>query len=122
VLFLASDESSFITASQFMVEGDHRRIRHLALTPGSPKAMDPDSSRPIIGITCYVEEAVRGVWESMPHALSPYNYVTKVERAGGIALLIPPRVDADAEMARAVVARLDGLMLAGGVDVETPEV
>jgi putative glutamine amidotransferase len=80
--------------------------------------MDPDSSRPIIGITCYVEEAVRGVWESMPHALLPYNYVTKVERAGGIALLIPPRVDADAEMARAVVARLDGLMLAGGVDVE----
>jgi putative glutamine amidotransferase len=80
--------------------------------------MDPDSSRPIIGITCYVEEAVRGVWESMPHALLPYNYVTKVERAGGIALLIPPRVDADAQMARAVVARLDGLMLAGGVDVE----
>jgi len=80
--------------------------------------MDPDSSRPIIGITCYVEQAVRGVWESMSHALLPYNYVTKVERAGGIALLIPPRVDADAQMARAVVARLDGLMLAGGVDVE----
>jgi putative glutamine amidotransferase len=80
--------------------------------------MDTNRSRPIIGITCYVEEAVRGVWESMPHALLPYNYVTKVERAGGIAVLIPPRVDADAEMARAVVARLDGLMLAGGVDVE----
>jgi putative glutamine amidotransferase len=80
--------------------------------------MGTNSSRPIIGITCYVEEAVRGVWESMPHALLPYNYVTKVERAGGIAVLIPPRVDADAEMARAVVARLDGLMLAGGVDVE----
>ena len=80
--------------------------------------MDANSSRPIIGITCYVEDAVRGVWESMPHALLPYNYVTKVERAGGIAVLIPPRVDADAEMARAVVSRLDGLILAGGVDVE----
>jgi putative glutamine amidotransferase len=80
--------------------------------------MDANSSRPIIGITCYVEEAVRGVWESMPHALLPYNYVAKVERAGGIAVLIPPRADADAEMARAVVSRLDGLMLAGGVDVE----
>ncbi len=80
--------------------------------------MDASSSRPIIGITCYVEEAVRGVWESMPHALLPYNYVAKVERAGGIAVLIPPRVDADADMARAVVSRLDGLILAGGVDVD----
>ena len=80
--------------------------------------MDANSSRPIIGITCYVEEAARGVWESMPHALLPYNYVTKVERAGGIAVLIPPRVDVDAEMARAVVSRLDGLILAGGVDVQ----
>ena len=80
--------------------------------------METDISRPIIGITCYVEEAVRGGWASMPHALLPYDYVTKVERAGGIAVLIPPRVDADAEMARAVIARLDGLMLAGGVDVE----
>ena len=80
--------------------------------------MDANSSRPIIGITCYVEDAVRGVWESMPHALLPYNYVTKVERAGGIAVLIPPRVDADAEMARAVISRLDGLILAGGADVE----
>lgn len=80
--------------------------------------MDTHSSRPIIGITCYVEEAVRGVWGSMQHALLPYDYVTKIERAGGIAMLIPPRVDADAEMARAVISRLDGLMLAGGVDVE----
>ena len=80
--------------------------------------MEANSLRPVIGITCYVEEVVRGVWESMPHALLPYNYVAKVERAGGIAVLIPPRADADEEMARAVVSRLDGLMLAGGVDIE----
>jgi putative glutamine amidotransferase len=84
--------------------------------------MDADEDfnrlRPVIGITCYVEEAVRGVWPSMPHALLPYEYVTKVERAGGVALLIPPRVDANEQMARQVISRLDGLMLAGGVDVE----
>jgi putative glutamine amidotransferase len=80
--------------------------------------VDINSSRPIIGITCYVEEVARGVWASMPHALLPYDYVTKVERAGGVALLIPPRVDADEQMAREVISRLDGLMLAGGVDVE----
>jgi putative glutamine amidotransferase len=80
--------------------------------------MDSNSPRPIIGITCYVEEAVRGVWASMPHALLPYEYVTKIERAGGIAVLIPPRADADSQIARAVLERLDGLMLAGGVDVD----
>jgi len=41
-----------------------------------------------------------------------------IESAGGIAVLIPPRLDADAALARAVLSRLDGLMLAGGVDVE----
>ena len=80
--------------------------------------MDTNSFRPIIGITCYVEEAVRGVWKSMPHALLPHNYVAQVERAGGIVVLIPPRVDADDEMARAILSRLDGLILAGGVDVD----
>jgi putative glutamine amidotransferase len=80
--------------------------------------MDTHAPKPIIGITCYVEDAVRGVWASMAHALLPYDYVAKIEGAGGIAVLIPPRVDADAEMARAILARLDGLMLAGGVDVE----
>src|SRR5450631_4489435 len=80
--------------------------------------METNGRRPIIGITCYVEEVVRGVWASMSHALLPYEYVTKIERAGGIAVLIPPRADADEQMARAVVSRLDGLMLAGGVDIE----
>jgi len=84
----------------------------------TPKAMEANNFRPIIGITCYAEDAVRGVWESLRHALVPYDYVSKVERAGGIAVLIPPRADADAEMARAVVARLDGLIIAGGADVE----
>ena len=80
--------------------------------------MDTSGLRPIIGITCYVEEIVRGVWASMSHALLPYDYVTKIEGAGGIAVLIPPRPDADAQMAGAVLSRLDGLMLAGGADVE----
>ena len=80
--------------------------------------MDTNNFRPIIGITCYVEEAMRGVWQSMPHALLPHNYVVQVERAGGIAVLIPPRVDADDEMALAIVSRLDGLILAGGADVD----
>ena len=74
--------------------------------------------RPVIGITAYVEPASRGDWTEVPSALLPQDYVTKVEEAGGIALLVPPRLDADDALAREVLARLDGLVLAGGADVE----
>ena len=74
-------------------------------------------TRPVIGITCYVEGASRGDWVDQPSALLPYDYVRHVEQAGGIALLVPPRADADEDLARAVLDRLDGLILAGGADV-----
>lgn len=74
--------------------------------------------RPVIGITCYVEPATRGDWTEVPSALLPHAYVSQVERAGGIALLIPPRADADVALARVLLSRLDGLILAGGADVE----
>ncbi len=85
--------------------------------PTSPRS-DRGSGRPVIGITCYVEPASRGGWTDVPSALLPHRYVESVERAGGIALLVPPRLDADDAMARAVLDRLDGLVLAGGADVE----
>ena len=75
-------------------------------------------ARPVIGITCYVERASRGDWTDQPTALLPHDYVRHVERAGAIALLVPPRVDADEELAAALVQRLDGLILAGGADVQ----
>jgi putative glutamine amidotransferase len=74
--------------------------------------------RPIIGITCYVERATRGDWVDVPSALVPYAYVRKVEEAGGIAVVVPPRSDAEHGMAREVLERLDGLVLAGGADVD----
>lgn len=45
-------------------------------------------------------------------------YVDHVERAGGIALLIPPRPDADAEFVDAVLSRVDGLIVSGGGDID----
>ena len=88
-----------------------RRLRHPALSEGAP------CQRPVIGITCYVEPASRGDWVDQPSALLPYDYVRHVEQAGAIALLVPPRADADEDLARAVLDRLDGLILAGGADV-----
>ena len=73
--------------------------------------------RPVIGITAYVERASWGRWVDVPGALVPHRYVRQVEDAGGIAIVIPPRPDADDGTALEIVERLDGVILAGGVDV-----
>jgi gamma-glutamyl-gamma-aminobutyrate hydrolase PuuD len=69
-------------------------------------------SRPVIGITCYVEPARFTVWE-MTTALLPYMYVEHVARAGGQPVIIPPAGD-PSELA----GRLDGLIIAGGGDID----
>ena len=73
--------------------------------------------RPVIGITAYVERASWGRWVDVPGALVPHRYVRQVEEAGGIAIVIPPRPDFDDGTALEIVERLDGVILAGGVDV-----
>lgn len=70
---------------------------------------------PLIGVSAYLETGARwGVWE-LEAALLPAGYPRLVQRAGGLAVMLPP--DAP-EHASATVARLDGLVIAGGPDVE----
>ncbi|WP_226343789.1 gamma-glutamyl-gamma-aminobutyrate hydrolase family protein [Agilicoccus flavus] len=76
---------------------------------------------PVIGVTSYVEPVDRGDWIQQRSAVLPYDYVAHVERAGGVVLVIPPRADMDDELAGAILDRLDGLVIAGGADVD-PEV
>lgn len=73
-------------------------------------------SPPVIGICAAMEPARWAVWE-LPAALAPMNYVEQVQRAGGVALLIPPD-PALAERPDPVLDRIDGLLLIGGPDVE----
>ncbi|OAR27129.1 gamma-glutamyl-gamma-aminobutyrate hydrolase [Streptomyces sp. ERV7] len=71
--------------------------------------------RPLIGVSTYLEESVRwGVWE-WPAALLPAYYPRLVRAAGGLTAMLPPD---DPETAAEVVARLDGVVIAGGPDVE----
>ncbi len=76
------------------------------------------ASRPLIGVTSYVEPASWSVWRNVPAALVPYRYVRQVRRSGGIAVMVPPLGEPVGEEAAAVLERLDGLVLVGGVDVE----
>ncbi|KUL71305.1 glutamine amidotransferase [Streptomyces sp. NRRL WC-3605] len=72
-------------------------------------------SRPLIGVSTYLEAGARwGVWE-LEAALLPVGYPRLVQRAGGLAAMLPPD---DPEHAAAAVARLDGLVVAGGPDVD----
>ncbi|QCD54878.1 gamma-glutamyl-gamma-aminobutyrate hydrolase [Streptomyces hawaiiensis] len=71
--------------------------------------------RPLIGVSTYLESGARwGVWE-LEAALLPVGYPRLVQRAGGLAAMLPPD---DPRLAAAAVARLDGLVIAGGPDVE----
>ncbi|WP_329458687.1 gamma-glutamyl-gamma-aminobutyrate hydrolase family protein [Streptomyces sp. NBC_01497] len=70
---------------------------------------------PLIGISTYREDsAAWGPWR-MPAALLPLGYPGLVQRSGGLAVMLPP---GDPATAPAVLARLDGVVIAGGPDVE----
>jgi gamma-glutamyl-gamma-aminobutyrate hydrolase PuuD len=69
-------------------------------------------SRPVVGITTYQETARWGVW-NCPAVLVPADYVRHVSGAGAVPVLLPP-LAGDVE----VLDRLDGLVLAGGADVD----
>ncbi|WP_227869955.1 gamma-glutamyl-gamma-aminobutyrate hydrolase family protein [Streptomyces otsuchiensis] len=71
-------------------------------------------SRPLIGVSTYLEESVRwGAWD-LPAAVLPAGYHRLVRAAGGHAVLLPPDEEADAP---ALLERLDGLIVSGGPDV-----
>lgn len=63
-----------------------------------------------------LERARWSVWD-LRAALLPYNYVEAVQRAGGLALLLPvdPLV---VEAPDEALELLDGLVLAGGADID----
>ncbi|AUA10147.1 gamma-glutamyl-gamma-aminobutyrate hydrolase family protein [Streptomyces sp. SID8382] len=73
-------------------------------------------SKPLIGVSTYLEPSASwGVW-NLPAALLPAGYHRLVQRAGGLAAMLPP--DEDPAAAAGVVSRLDGLVISGGPDVE----
>lgn len=70
--------------------------------------------KPVIGVTTYREQARWGVWDEPADVLHA-AYARAIEVAGGVAVLLPP---GDPSGAPLVVARLDGLVIAGGADVD----
>ena len=73
-------------------------------------------TRPVIGICSALERSQWGVWDQVA-ALVPLSYIEAVQRAGGVAVILPPdaHISSDAEQ---LLDLLDGLMLAGGADID----
>ena len=70
---------------------------------------------PIIGLTTYREDARWGVWDQRADLL-PAQYAEAVIACGGVPVLLPPVSTPGA--ADVAVARLDGLVISGGADVD----
>ncbi|WBB60358.1 gamma-glutamyl-gamma-aminobutyrate hydrolase family protein [Streptomyces sp. WMMC500] len=74
------------------------------------------TDRPLIGISTYLlDEARWGHHWHLPAALLPAGYHRLTQRAGGLAALLPPD---DPARAPETLRRLDGLVVAGGPDLD----
>ena len=74
------------------------------------------SSRPLVGLTTYLEQAQTGVWDVRAGFL-PAVYFQGITAAGGVAMLLPPQ-PVDSDIAERVLDGLDGLVITGGKDVD----
>jgi putative glutamine amidotransferase len=74
------------------------------------------TTRPIIGICGALEQASWGAWD-LPAVLLPADYLTAVQRAGGLPLMVPPDAELVEESGQ-LLDHLDGLVVAGGVDLD----
>lgn len=70
-------------------------------------------SAPLIGVSCYLERVRYRSWD-LPGAVLPRSYLDSVVAAGGMPVLLPPVGTGHA----ASVSRVDGLLIAGGPDVD----
>lgn len=69
----------------------------------------------MIGIVAALEQAKYSGWDR-PCVLLQYSYIQAIQRAGGMAVMIPPDPVLEANPDE-ILDRIDGLVLAGGSDI-----
>jgi putative glutamine amidotransferase len=73
--------------------------------------------RPVIGICTALARANWGVWKEREAALLALSYIEAIQRAGGMAVMIPPDGHFDDDPDE-ILDLLDALILAGGNDID----
>jgi putative glutamine amidotransferase len=76
-----------------------------------------DHARPVIGICTAVARANWGAWKEREAALLAITYIGAIQRAGGLAVMIPPDGGFEQDPNQ-MLDLLDGLILAGGNDID----
>jgi putative glutamine amidotransferase len=76
-----------------------------------------ESRRPVIGICTALARANWGLWKQREAALLAFSYIAAIQRAGGMAVMIPPDDGLEHEPDE-ILDLLDGLILAGGNDID----
>lgn len=74
---------------------------------------------PAVGICAATERASWTVWRDVEVTMAPRTYSRAVQRAGGVALVLPPDENAMSDPGL-VLDRVDALLLAGGSDIDPP--
>ncbi|MDQ3389150.1 MAG: gamma-glutamyl-gamma-aminobutyrate hydrolase family protein [Gemmatimonadota bacterium] len=75
-------------------------------------------SRPVIGIPTQTLQAIDRIPEDLPHSwVMNSRYYTAVTSVGAVPWMVP-LLDEDPETLREIYNRLDGVFLAGGVDLD----
>ncbi|MGH2844040.1 MAG: gamma-glutamyl-gamma-aminobutyrate hydrolase family protein [Solirubrobacteraceae bacterium] len=72
--------------------------------------------RPVIGLVAALEQAQYSGWD-VPCVMLQHAYLQAVQRAGAMAIMIPPD-PVLCEDPDAILDRIDGLLLAGGSDLD----
>ena len=73
-------------------------------------------SRPVIGICASLVQAQWGYWDQ-PASLLAHSYITAIQAAGGMAVMIPPDPELEQDPDQ-ILDLIDGLILAGGNDID----
>jgi len=73
--------------------------------------------RPVIGVSAAVETATWAVWREVEVNVSQRTYTERIDEAGGVPLLLPTS-DAGTADPGALLGLVDGLVLAGGADID----
>jgi len=77
-----------------------------------------NGARPLIGVPTQTLQAIDGIPEGLPHSWVMNERYLAVLSSAGAAPVLLPLLDAAPDALHAIYQRLDGLFLAGGVDVD----
>jgi putative glutamine amidotransferase len=77
-----------------------------------------NGARPLIGVPTQTLQAIDGIPAGLPHSWVMNERYLAVLASVGAAPVLLPLLDAEPDVLRAIYERLDGLFLAGGVDID----